>query len=91
MWVLPWFSNMFFSEKLKPVDCAYDNFCTYKKGLTCATFTDMDGFSLEDDYCAQDKCEKDEDCTTLDDKKLKHKPGKCEKKKCKYDFFVKRS
>ena len=39
-------------------------------------------------YCAHNKCKKDEDCSKLNDSKLKHSPGKCEKKKCNYNLYI---
>ena len=77
--------HIFFAEKSIPVACG---FCTKRRDLVCATFNGIDGDSLPIEFCAVDKCEKDEDCTTLDDKTFKHMPPKCDDKKCIYNFKV---
>jgi hypothetical protein len=48
-----------------------------------------DGYFLSQMYCLQNKCKKDADCSKLNDPKLKHIPGRCEKKKCNYEFSSK--
>ena len=75
-----------FPEKLKPTECDVSDDCKFDPNLDCKQFTLPDGYFMHK-YCAQNKCKKDEDCSKLNDPKLKHKPGKCEKKICNYDFF----
>ena len=63
-----------------------------KPGLKCQGFHGLICHPLYDNsFCGQDKCKKDEDCTTLDDPKIKHKPPKCEKKKCIYEPYYTQS
>ena len=58
-----------------------------KKDQICTDFVDLKDKPFGR-YCAQLKCSKEKDCSTLDDPKLKHKPAKCENKKCKYDPYL---
>ena len=71
---------------MKPDKCGEYSVHCAMKGLTCEMLNNLDG-NLMGAYCVKRSCTKDKDCSTLDDKKLKHKPGKCEDKKCIYDFF----
>jgi hypothetical protein len=70
---------------VKATECKKSEDCKFDKDFDCLRFTAPDG-NFMDMYCAQKKCKKISDCSTLDDSKLKHKPGKCEKKECNYDY-----
>ena len=71
-------------EKMKPEQCSWPKDCKFEPNLDCLQLVDLKGASFYHTYCVQNKCKKDADCTTLDDPELKHRPGKCEKKKCNY-------
>jgi hypothetical protein len=71
---------------MKPTGCSYSDHCD--KGQVCAKFEAVDGtHDYEYRFCGIVKCKKDKDCTELDHPQRKYKPGKCEKEKCRYDFY----